>query len=232
MLEPIEPVVAVVVAAGSGVRLGGGVPKALRDLAGRPLVTRSVEQLASGGCTHAVVVVADGVQEAFAAALASAPIPCRFVLGGAVRQDSVRHGLDAVAADPALAGCRVVLVHDAARALVPASVVAAVIAAVRGGAPAVIPVVPVIDTIREVTTEGSRVIDRSVLRAVQTPQGFDRRTLTDAHALIAADGIEVTDDAAACEYAGHGVTLVEGARESMKVTEPLDLVLAEAIVHG
>jgi 2-C-methyl-D-erythritol 4-phosphate cytidylyltransferase len=232
MLEPIEPVVAVVVAAGSGVRLGGGVPKALRDLAGRPLVTRSVEQLASGGCTHAVVVVADGVQDLFADALAAAPIPCRLVLGGAVRQDSVRHGLDAVDADPALAGCRVVLVHDAARALVPASVVAGVIAAVRAGAKAVIPVVPVIDTIRQVTDAGSRVVDRSVLRAVQTPQGFDRRTLTDAHAIVAADGFEVTDDAAACEYAGHDVTLVEGARESMKVTEPLDLVLAEAIAHG
>lgn len=217
------------VAAGSGTRLGGESPKALREVGGVPLVVRSVDLLAEGGCTDAVVVVADGTQDAFAAALASARIPWRLVLGGEVRQDSVRLGLDAVAADPHLAASRVVLVHDAARALVPPAVVARVIAAVRAGASAVIPVIPVIDTIRAVDDQGSCVVDRSNLRAVQTPQGFDRRTLTDAHARVHADGVEVTDDAAVCEYVGAHVVLVEGARESMKVTEPLDLVLAEAI---
>lgn len=229
MLQTQEPVVAVVVAAGSGVRLGGEGPKALREVGGRPLVLRSIEQLASGGCTHALVVLAPGTQDAFAAALAAAPIPVSYVVGGAVRQDSVRFGLAAVAADPALGASRIVLVHDAARALVPSEVVRRVIDAVASGAVAVIPVVPVIDTVRELTTDGSNVVDRSALRAVQTPQGFDRRVLTEAHARVAADGVEVTDDAAVCEYLGHPVTLVEGARESMKVTEPLDLVLAEAI---
>ncbi|HQD61498.1 MAG TPA: 2-C-methyl-D-erythritol 4-phosphate cytidylyltransferase [Propioniciclava tarda] len=232
MTEPREPVVALVVAAGSGVRLGGEVPKALREIAGRPLVLRSVEQLAGGGCTHAVVVVAAGTEDAFAAALASAPVPVRLVRGGAERQDSVRLGLDAVAADPSLAGCRVVLVHDAARALVPAAVVARVIAAVQGGAPAVIPVTTVIDSVRQVLPSGSSVVDRATLRAVQTPQGFDLATLRAAHELIARDGVAVTDDAAACEHAGHSVVLVEGAREAMKITEPLDLVLAEAIARA
>ncbi|SMO66876.1 2-C-methyl-D-erythritol 4-phosphate cytidylyltransferase [Propioniciclava tarda] len=232
MTEPTEPVVALVVAAGSGVRLGGEVPKALREIAGRPLVLRSVEQLAGGGCTHAVVVVAAGTEDAFAAALASAPVPVRLVRGGAERQDSVRLGLDAVAADPSLAGCRVVLVHDAARALVPAAVVARVIAAVQGGAPAVIPVTTVIDSVRQVLPGGSSVVDRATLRAVQTPQGFDLATLRAAHELIARDGVAVTDDAAACEHAGHSVVLVEGAREAMKITEPLDLVLAEAIARA
>lgn len=229
MQEPIEPVVAVVVAAGSGTRLGGETPKALRLVAGRSLVARSVAQLAAGGCTAAVVVVAAGTEDAFAADLAAAPIPCALVLGGAERQDSVRHGLDAVRAAPALAGCRVVLVHDAARAFVPAEVVARVIAAVRGGAVAVVPVVPVVDTIRSLDAAGSVVVDRSALRAVQTPQGFDLAALAEAHARIAAEGVQVTDDAGACEHVGHRVELVPGSRRSLKVTEPLDLLFAEAL---
>jgi len=227
-----EPVVAVVVAAGSGSRLGGETPKALRAVAGRSLVARSVAQLAAGGCTDAVVVVAPGLENAFAEALADAPIPCLLVPGGAERQDSVRLGLDAVAAAPALAGCRVVLVHDAARALVPAAVVTRVIAAVRDGAEAVIPVVPVVDTVRRVDAAGSLVVDRAGLRAVQTPQGFDLAVLAAAHARIAEEGVAVTDDAAACEHLGRRVTLVEGARESLKVTEPLDLLFAEAIARS
>ncbi len=231
MQEPVEPVVAVVVAAGSGTRLGGGPPKALRRVAGRSLVARSVGQLAAGGCTAAVVVVAAGTEDAFAADLADAPIPCLFALGGAERQDSVRHGLDAVRAAPALADCRIVLVHDAARAFVPDEVVARVIDTVRGGAVAVVPVVPVVDTVRAVDGAGSAVVDRSALRAVQTPQGFDRATLVAAHAQVAADGVVVTDDAAACEHAGRAVTLVAGSRRSLKVTEPLDLVFAEALAR-
>lgn len=229
MSDSFEPVVALVVAAGSGVRLGGDVPKALRVVAGRSLVLRSLEQLSAGGCTHAVLVVADGTQHLYADAVTAAPLPVALVPGGAERQDSVRNGLDAIAADPALAGSRIVLVHDAARALVPAAVVARVVDAVAAGSVAVIPVVAVTDSIRQVTASGSRVVDRADLRAVQTPQGFDRATLVDAHARIAADGVPVTDDAAACEYVGHPVTLVDGAREAMKVTEPLDLLLAEAI---
>lgn len=225
----MKPVVALVVAAGSGTRLGGESPKALREVGGIPLVARSVARLAQGGCTDAVVVLADGTQDAFAAALASSPIPVRLVVGGAARQDSVRLGLDAVAADSRLASSTVVLVHDAARALVPSVVVARVIEAVRQGAAAVVPVIPIIDTIRQVGVDGSVVVDRTTLRAVQTPQGFDRAALTDAHARIDRDRVDVTDDAAACEYVGHAVVLVEGARESLKVTEPLDLVLAEAI---
>nr|NLI51441.1 2-C-methyl-D-erythritol 4-phosphate cytidylyltransferase [Propionibacterium sp.] len=231
MHEPVEPVVAVVVAAGSGTRLGGETPKALRVVAGRSLVARSVDQLAAGGCTAAVVVVAAGTEDAFAAALADAPIPCLLTLGGAERQDSVRHGLDAVRAEPALAGCRVVLVHDAARAFVPADVVTRVIDAVRGGSVAVVPVVPVVDTVRALAGATSAVVDRSALRAVQTPQGFDLATLAAAHARLAADGVVVTDDAAACEHAGHPVTLVAGSRRSLKVTEPLDLVFAEALAR-
>lgn len=228
MPHSVEPVAALVVAAGSGSRLGGEIPKALREVRGVPLVVRSVAQLAAGGCTDAVVVVADGLVEEFTRVLADAPLPVRIVVGGAERQHSVAHGLAALDAAPPVAA-RHVLVHDAARALVPAEVVASVIEALRAGAVAVVPVVPVVDSLREVTATGSVVADRARFRAVQTPQGFDREVLVAAHALVADHGIAVTDDAAACEYAGHDVTLVPGSRDALKVTEPLDLVIAEAI---
>lgn len=228
---PTEPVVAIVVAAGSGVRLGAGTPKALREIAGVPLIARSVARLAEGGCTDAVVVIAPELEPQFTAALADAPIGVRFVAGGEKRQDSVRHGLEAIEADPALAASAVVLIHDAARAFVPPEVVRRVIDAVRSGSVAVIPVIAVVDTIRQLNQVGSAVVDRSELRAVQTPQGFDRQTIVDAHRLVAEHGVDVTDDAAACEFAGATVDLVEGSRESLKVTEPLDLVLAEALAR-
>ncbi len=217
-----EPVVAVVVAAGSGVRLGGPVPKALRELGGRPLVAWSVEAMAAGGADAVVVVVAEGMQPQFEAALGEARVPVTLVVGGADRQQSVSRGLAAVPQ-----ACRVVLVHDAARPLVPAEVVERVVDAVRGGATVVTPVVPVVDTIRRVDGEGSVVIDRSGLRAVQTPQGFDRATLVAAHAAV---GGMFTDDVAVCEAAGERAVLVEGSRESLKVTEPFDLDVAEVVL--
>ena len=223
------PVVAIVVAAGSGSRLGGDVPKALREVGGVPLVVRSVTQLAAGGVDAAVVVVADGTQGAFEAALADAPIPCGIVPGGAERQHSVANGISLITLHGSLEDAEVVLVHDAARAFVPAEVVARVIDAVRQGADAVVPVVPVVDTIRELVDEASVVIDRSALRAVQTPQGFKRAVLAEAHDALAESGQVVTDDAAAAEYLGHEVTLVEGSREAFKVTEPFDLVIAETL---
>ncbi len=219
-----EPVVAIVVAAGSGVRLGGEVPKAVRPLAGRPLVSWSVAALAAGGVTEVVVVVGDGLQDVFAEALADAPIPWRLVVGSVTRQESVARGI------AALPEGEVVLVHDAARPLVPAEVVRGVVEAVRSGAPAVIPVVPMSDTIRQVGDAGSVVVDRSGLRAVQTPQGFARDVLVSAHA--AAAGSDYTDDAAVCEASGYEVVLVPGSREALKITEPYDLAVAEAIVAG
>lgn len=224
------PVVAIVVAAGSGSRLGGPIPKALRDVGGVPLVARSVAQLAAGGVGAAVVVVADGTQPDFEAALADAPIPCGIIPGGAERQDSVANGIALIALHGALEDAEIVLVHDAARAFVPAEVVARVIAAVRAGADAAVPVVPVVDSVREVGDDGSAVVDRSRLRAVQTPQGFRRAVLAAAHDALATSGRVVTDDAAAAELLGHAVTLVEGSRDAFKVTEPFDLAVAEALV--
>ncbi len=224
-----EPVVAVVVAAGSGVRLGGDVPKALRMLGGRPLVAHAVANLLAGGVDRLVVVGAPAVLPALTAALAEQPADrWSLTVGGDERQDSVRLGLEAL--DVSRAPGRIVLVHDAARPLAPPSVVARVIAAVRDGAVAVVPVVPVIDTIRLLGDDDSRPVDRSALRAVQTPQGFDRGVLSAAHRAVARSKVAVTDDAAVCEHLGHPVTLVAGSRASLKITEPEDLIIAEALL--
>lgn len=225
------PVVAIVVAAGSGSRLGAEVPKALVEVAGVPLLARAVAQLAAGGVHEVVVVAPVTGREAFVEALASAPIPVLWADGGAERQDSVGNGLALLPVLPeADADAQVVLVHDAARAFVPADVVARVADAVRAGADAVVPVVPVSDSIRELVAEGSSVVDRAMLRAVQTPQGFRRGVIEQAHAALAESGLAVTDDAAAAEFIGSHVVLVEGSPDAFKVTGPLDLVLAEAIV--
>ena len=225
------PVVAIVVAAGSGSRLGADVPKALVPVAGVPLVVRAIRQLAAGGVDEVVAVVPAAERDAFAAVLLDAPVPVVWVDGGDERQHSVLNGIAALPDLPeADAEAQVVLVHDAARAFVPAEVVARVVEAVRGGADAVVPVVPVTDTVRELTDAGSTVVDRARLRGVQTPQGFRRGILEDAHVALHETGTSVTDDAAAAEYIGCEVTLVEGSRDAFKVTEPLDLVVAEAIV--
>lgn len=228
-----EPVVAVVVAAGSGVRLGGTTPKALRAIAGRPLVSLGLEALAAGGVDRAVVVIARGAESAFETALADAPIPTAYVTGGVRRQDSVRAGLRAIAGDPEAAGCRFVLVHDAARPLVPAAVVARVIEALRSGAGAVVPAVPVVDSMRSVDAAGvSRTVDRSVLRSVQTPQGFPIAVLDEALRRAADDGRDVTDDATAAEAIGVPVVVVDGSADALKITGPADLAVAEAILRG
>ncbi|MCE1174116.1 MAG: 2-C-methyl-D-erythritol 4-phosphate cytidylyltransferase [Propionibacteriales bacterium] len=232
-MDSSPPVVAVVVAAGSGTRLGDGPPKALRDVGGRSLVRHSLDALANGGVDAAIVVIAPGEQAAFETALADAPIPAGYVYGGARRQDSVRAGLAAIAGDPKLAECTTVLVHDAARALVPADVVTRVIEAVGDGASGCVPVIPVVDSIRRQNPDGtSQVVDRTPLRAVQTPQGFRREVLEKALAHAEEAGLEVSDDATAIEAIGEAVVLVDGSREALKVTVPADLVLAEAIARS
>ena len=217
------------VAAGSGSRLGATLPKALVPLAGVALVRRSVDSLARAGVGRAVVTIPHGMESSFAAAMQGARIPVSYVVGGHRRQDSVRRALDT------LVGLRdntIVLVHDAARPLVPDTVVSRVVGALEAGALAVVPTLAVVDSIREATDESSVVVDRARLRAVQTPQGFAFTTLRDAHDHVHASGVDITDDAAACEAMGVDVVLVEGDRLSLKITDPIDLLLAEAILSS
>ncbi|WP_405736907.1 2-C-methyl-D-erythritol 4-phosphate cytidylyltransferase [Streptomyces sp. NBC_01537] len=221
---------AVIPAAGRGVRLGPGAPKALRTLGGIPILVHAVRAMVRARAVSLVVVVApaDGVAEV-RALLDSHGVPeakdIRIVPGGDSRQESVRLGLAALPDD-----VDVVLVHDAARPLVPVEMVDAVAAAVRDGAPAVVPGLPLADTVKEIDPATDAVVgtpERALLRAVQTPQGFDRATLVKAHATITSD---VTDDAGMVEQLGIQVLVVPGHEEAFKVTRPLDLVLAEAVL--
>ncbi|MGW5336559.1 2-C-methyl-D-erythritol 4-phosphate cytidylyltransferase [Streptomyces bauhiniae] len=228
-------VAAVIPAAGRGVRLGPGAPKALRALNGTPMLIHAIRALAASRHVSLVVVVAppDGAAEVKSLLDAHA-LPERtdflVVPGGESRQESVRLGLDAL--PPAY---DVVLVHDAARPLVPVDTVDAVVEAVRDGAPAVVPALPLADTVKEVEPaavpgEPEPVLGtpvRARLRAVQTPQGFDRATLIRAHETVTED---VTDDASMVERLGERVVTVPGHEEAFKVTRPLDLVLAEAVL--
>lgn len=219
---------ALVPAAGRGERLGPGAPKALRLLGGVPMLTHSVRVLARSRSVDVVVVAvpADGVA-AVVRDLADQELPAlvRVLAGGATRQESVRLALASLDGD-----IDVVLVHDAARPLVPGELVDRVAAAIRGGAPAVVPGVALSDTVKQVAAGGDvvRTVDRSVLRAVQTPQGFRRDVLERAHA--AAPPGDVTDDAGLVEALGVPVLVVPGEEEAFKVTRPLDLLIAEAVL--
>ena len=211
-------------AAGLGTRLGPGAPKALRELVGEPLLVHAVRGLRAAPSVGPVVVAAPAADVDDVAALL-APYDVSVVAGGGERTDSVRLALAAL--DPSV---ELVLVHDAARCLAPPSLVEAVVACLRSGADAVVPVLPVADTVKSV--EGDRVVatvDRSSLRAVQTPQGFRRSVLERAHA---AAGGAATDDAGLVEALGIVVTTVAGDDEAFKVTRPIDLLLAEAVLAG
>lgn len=199
---------------------------------GRAVVAVAVEGLAAGGCTDAVVVINGKVSHLFRMALRGSPIPVITTPGGDTRQQSVQRGLDVVRNHPRLSQAKVVLVHDAVRPMMPAYVVEGVINAVRGGAVAVAPAVPVTDSIRVVPhgdDSENAAFDRSRLRAIQTPQGFDLQVLLDSHDRMAAEGLDFTDDVTCCERNGHNVTLVPGSRMGMKITEPADLTVARAL---
>jgi 2-C-methyl-D-erythritol 4-phosphate cytidylyltransferase len=201
-----------------------GAPKALRQLAGEPLLCHAVRRLCEAASVGAVVVAAPpGAVDEVRALLAPVVGEVRLIVvaGAGSRQASVAAALAAVPE-----GFPIVLVHDAARPLAPPALADEVAAAVRAGHEVVIPVLPVVDTIRSVSPVG--VVDRSVLRAVQTPQGFSSAALRAAHAAAAAE--DATDDAGLCERSGLAVHLVPGRAEALKVTTPFDLVIAEALL--
>jgi 2-C-methyl-D-erythritol 4-phosphate cytidylyltransferase len=212
-------IAAILVAAGTGQRLGADVPKAFCTVRGRTLLSYAHARFAAHPMVGRVIVVAPADRIGDAKALTGPDV----VAGGATRQASVAAGLAVVPPD-----VDAVLVHDVARAFVPADVIDRVVAALRDGADAVIPTRPVTDTIKRVDA-GGRVIDtvaRSTLVAVQTPQGFRRDVLIAAHAAGSGD---VTDDAGLVEALGGTVVAVDGADEAFKITRPWDLLLAEAL---
>jgi 2-C-methyl-D-erythritol 4-phosphate cytidylyltransferase len=220
----------VVPAAGAGRRLGGGT-KALVRLDGRALLAHAVEAIEANHCTTAVVVVSHpDALEATAKLLADEGLAkvTALVAGGPTRHASVAAGLRALPSEPGY-----VVVHDAARPLVPPGTIDRMLELLlEAGLAGVVPGVPVIDTIRRVDAaqRSTGIVDREQLRSMQTPQLFVREVLEGAYRLALRDGVEGIDEAALVELAGHSVQVVPGDPENLKVTTPLDLAIAETLL--
>ena len=216
--------VAVVTAAGSGERLGGGIPKAFVELGGRTMLEHAVDGLLVSGVIGRVVVAvpADRVSQAAALLEDRATV----VEGGAERHDSVGRALAAVG------DAEFILVHDAARPFTPADQIRRVVAALVDGVRAVIPVLRVVDTVKVVDANGVVLgtPERAGLRAVQTPQGFEAALLRRAYERVGS--FAGTDDASLVENLGTPVHTVDGDVLAFKITTPLDLRLARAVLSS
>jgi 2-C-methyl-D-erythritol 4-phosphate cytidylyltransferase len=191
------------------------------------LLVHAVRTLAAAPSIELIVVAAPiGFAEDVRAVLADVRgAEVDVVEGGEHRQESVRLALATLPDD-----VEVVLVHDAARAFAPVELIEAVVAAVRAGTDAVVPGLAVADTLKQVDADGAvlATVDRSAMRAIQTPQGFRRSVLVELHE--GHSGEPLTDDAGLAEAAGISVLVIQGSEEAFKVTRPLDLALAETVL--
>ena len=224
---PERDVGVIIVAGGSGSRVGGGELKQFRWVAGKPMLLHSVQTFMARPDVGMVVCV-------LPQRYAGDPPPWLFQcdvdrlmvsVGGRTRSESVANGLDDLPDEAAI-----VLVHDAARPLVDMNTIDRVVRSVRLGTSA-IAALPVVDTLKAVDENGfiQRTVDRDGLWHAQTPQGFPRRLLVDAYRRASAEHIAVSDDAALLERLGIPVKVVRGSERAMKVTEAGDFARVEAL---
>ncbi len=221
-------VVAIVVAGGSGKRMGGAVPKQFLPLGGRPILDRTVSALAASPSIDGIVLVLPaGIPEEARDSYRNVPKILGVVDGGPERQDSVRNALAAVPAD-----AEVVLVHDGVRPFVTEELLARCVALARERG-AVVPVVPVRETLKEWNREGKTLgtVDRARLFRAQTPQAFQADLLRRAHGKAEAEGISATDDAALVEASGVRVVPIPGEDGNLKITTPEELCMAEGLLR-
>ena len=222
--------VAIIVAGGSGTRFGAELPKQFLELGGKPILMRSIEAFAnSGNCPVDVIVTLPSDQMDLWQLLCDRygfGVPHRVVPGGETRWHSVKHALDSMGD---VNEVDIIAVHDGVRPMVTADVICRTIETARRDG-AAIPVVALNDSVRQVVGEASHALDRSALRAVQTPQAFDARLLLDAYSLPYQPTF--TDDASVVEQLGHPITLVEGDPHNLKITRPMDLALAEYLLNS
>ena len=216
-------VAVIIVAAGRGVRAGGDSPKQYRNIAGQPVLARTLDAFASHQAVTEIVTVINPSDEALYTQYAALT---RFVPGGATRTDSVRAGLSALETD---APDRV-LIHDGARPFVSPGLIDRVIGALDT-APAALPVLPLSDAILS-HSDGlmKSTVDRDHLRAAQTPQGFSYQALVTAYEMFGDTSAH--DDASVVRAAGHSVRLVNGEAGNFKITTPEDFQRAEARLGG
>lgn len=228
-ITPVPRIAVIVVAAGSGTRLGAGAPKALVGVGARSILHRALANVFAGPSAQVVVVAPAGHEGAALTEAQDAAGERRdlvtVVTGGDTRQASVAAGMAALWGD-----VEIVLVHDAARALTPPAVFERVAASVAAGNAAVVPVLPVVDTLKRIADQVvTGAVDRSEVAAAQTPQGFRRDVLETAYRVADA---EHTDDAALVAAAGHRIDTVAGDERAFKITTPADLERAARLVAG
>jgi 2-C-methyl-D-erythritol 4-phosphate cytidylyltransferase len=221
-------VVALIPADSRGARLGAEMPKALAFLRGESLLLRAVRGVLDSACVRHVVVSASASEvDAVGAELAPLGSSISVVPDGSSHIESIRRAFDQ--AIRVVADAEIVLVHDAARAFTPASVIREVVRAVEHGARAVVPVLPVPDTIKQVDADGDvcATVDRSGLRAVQTPRGFAVGALREA--LAAGEGSD-DDDLGLLGRLGTPASTVPGHPHALKITTAFDLAVAGAVL--
>jgi 2-C-methyl-D-erythritol 4-phosphate cytidylyltransferase/2-C-methyl-D-erythritol 2,4-cyclodiphosphate synthase len=218
---------ALIVAGGTGSRMGGQTPKQYLHVAGKPVIVRAVESFRRHPEIEAVhVVIGKDHRAAYDAAVAGLDLAPP-VFGGATRQESVRNGLDALAAR-APDG---VLIHDAARPLVSSGLISSVVKALQAGADAALPLLPVSDSLKHRDSSMRlRSVPRDNLFRAQTPQGFKFARIREAHAKFTSE--PVTDDIALAELAGLHIAGVPGEEINMKITTASDLEFAERLLSG
>jgi len=220
-----------IAAAGSGRRMGAERNKLLLPVAGRAVLAWTLEAALACASIRWIGVVGQPADQAAVEALIEAADPdrpVRWIVGGASRQESVSRGLAAL---PGGAGA--VLIHDGARCLVTPELISRCAEAVQRGE-AVIAATPVSDTIKRVDGEAmiEQTLDRSLLWAAQTPQGFPVEALRQAHGQAIEQGWTVTDDAALFERLGWPVRVIAAPASNIKITTPFDLILAAAFLAG
>ena len=223
-------IVALVPAAGRGLRMGGFVPKQFLSLSGEPLIIYSLRTLQAAPMIDQIILAVPPADleycEREIVSRHRFTKVTKVVAGGAERQDSVRHALAHVPLDT-----EVVLIHDAVRPFVTPRMITEVVAVARKEGAAIV-ALPMRDTVKQVRTDGTieRTVDRNPLWLAQTPQAFRRDWIEAAHKKAHAEGVRATDDAFLVEWLGHPVSVVEGSGENIKVTSPEDLVIGEAIL--
>lgn len=223
-------VVALVPAAGRGLRMGGSVPKQFLSLGGEPLVIQSLRSLQAAPVIGQIILAVPPADVEYCeheiVSRQRFTKVTKVVAGGAERQDSVRHALAQIPSNT-----EIVLIHDAVRPFVTLRMIAEVVAAARKEGAAII-ALPMRDTVKQVRTDGmiERTVDRTPLWLAQTPQAFRRDWIEIAHRKAHAEGVRATDDASLVEWLGYSVAVVEGSGENIKVTRPEDLVIGEAIL--
>ena len=215
----------IIVAGGKGLRMGSDIPKQFLPIAGKPGLMRTLERFRAYSSTLQIVLVLPEAQQDYWKQLCKQydfKVDYQLANGGQTRFHSVQNGLALVPDDAE----GVVGVHDGVRPFPSIDVILNCYDTARTKK-AVIPVIPVVETVRQLKSEGSITVPRDQYRLVQTPQTFDIQLLKAANRQPYNDGF--TDDASVVESYGHAITLVEGNRENIKITTPYDIIVAEAL---